>query len=155
MCSQADSNKKSWIKTTEAVESVAQSKLEQNLQTKPSKTITPVRSFGTINVTFSARRFITPQRESQEHAEREWCMKQYEAMTKTIGFCDDDLSADERDPRWLLNKGNEFYDKKNYWAALSAYSSGIKLAKESAVLYISRARAHFRLENYSRCVSVE
>lgn len=43
-----------------------------------------VRQFGTIEVNFSERRFITPQRESQEIAEREWILKQNE-IKKDIG----------------------------------------------------------------------
>lgn len=112
----------------------------------------PIRSGGTINISFTARRFVTPQRESQEHAEREWCLKQ-DQVKKDIGFCDDDLSADERNPKWLLGKGKEFYAKKNYLAALSAFSAGISLAECPAVLLLHRAMAHFKLENYTRCVS--
>lgn len=112
----------------------------------------PIRSGGTINVSFTARRFVTPQRESQEHEEREWCLKQ-DQVRRDIGFCDDDLNDDERNPRWLLDKGKEFYAKKNYLAAISAFSAGIKLAQCPAVLLLHRAMAHFKVENYSRCVS--
>lgn len=69
-----------------------------------------------------------------------------------IGFCDENLNADERNPRWLLDKGNEFFEKKNYLGAVSAYSSGIQLAKKSTALHLSRARAHFQLGNFKRCV---
>lgn len=112
----------------------------------------PIRSGGTINVSFTARRFVTPQRESQEHAEREWCLKQNQ-VKKDIGFCDDDLSVDERNPKWLLEKGKEFYGKQNYLAAISAFSAGINLAECPAELLLHRAMAHFKLENYARCVS--
>lgn len=112
----------------------------------------PIRSGGTINVSFTTRRFVTPQRESQEHAEREWCLKQNQ-VKKDIGFSDDDLSVDERNPKWLFEKGKEFYGKKNYLAAISAFSAGINLAECPAELLLHRAMAHFKLENYARCVS--
>lgn len=73
-------------------------------------------------------------------------------MKNSIGFCDADLNDDERDPTWLLNKGNDFYGKGNYLAAISAYSSGLCIAKESPSLYLARAEAHFQLGNYKRCV---
>lgn len=44
----------------------------------------PVRKRGVIAVKFSERKFPTPQRESQEHAEKEWLQKQHLAR-KTIG----------------------------------------------------------------------
>lgn len=112
----------------------------------------PIRSGGTINISLTARRFVTPQRESQEHAEREWCLKQNQ-VKKDIGFSDDDLSADERNPKWLLEKGKEFYAKKNYLAAISAFTAGINLAECPAVLLLHRAMAQFKMENYARCVS--
>lgn len=120
---------------------------------KPEPKLPPVRSFGSIDVTFSERRFITPKRESQDQAEREWCAKQHEIMTKNVGFCDENLNDDERDAIWLLNKGREFLGKKNYLGAVSAFSSGIKIANESADLLLGRAQAHFHLENFQRCVS--
>lgn len=120
---------------------------------KPVPTLPPVRSFGTIGVTFSERRFKTPKRESSDQAEREWCAKQHEIMTKNVGFCDENLNDDERNAKWLLNKGKEFLEKKNYLGAISAFSSGIKIAHESADLYFGRAQAHFYHTNFQRCVS--
>lgn len=116
------------------------------------KSLPSIRSFNKIEVTFSERRFVTPKRESQDYAEQEWCTKQHEYMKNTIGFCDEDLNDDERDPIWLLNKGNEFYANKNYLAAVSAFSSGLSIASESPSLYLARANAHFALANYKRCV---
>lgn len=112
----------------------------------------PIRSGGTINISFTARRFVTPKRESQEHSEREWCLKQNQ-VKRDIGFSDDDLSADERNPQWLLAKGKEFHAKKNFLAAISAFTAGINLAECPAVLLLHRAMAQFKLENYARCVS--
>lgn len=125
----------------------------QKISKKPAPKLPPVRSFGTIGVTFSERRFKTPKRESLDEAEREWLAKQHEIMTKNIGFCDENLNDDERDAKWLLNKGREFLEKKNYLGAISAFSSGIKIANESADLYLGRAQAHFHQQNFGRCVS--
>lgn len=150
------------VKEMETVQQSATRK--HKIQSKPLAALTekpisekrcdppPIRSGGTINVTFSTRRFVTPKRESQEHVEREWCLKQNQ-LKQDIGFSDDDLNADERNPKWLLAKGKEFYAKNNYLAAISAFSAGINLAECPAELLLRRAMAHYKLSNYSRCVS--
>lgn len=114
-------------------------------------TLPAIRQSASIDVTFTKRKFVTPQRESQAHAEREWCLKQNE-VKQNIGFSTENLSAEERDPKWLLNKGKEFYEKRNYLGAISAFSTGIKIAANSAELLLNRALAHFAIANYNRCV---
>lgn len=106
-----------------------------------------------IAVSLSARQFITPKRESHEQAEREWCAKQHEIMVNRIGFCDTDLNADERDLNWLIQKGNSFMVKKNFLAAASAFTCGMKTSNDSPELFLGRARAQYALGNYKRCVS--
>lgn len=132
-----------------------QEQIEQQKERQKKKStvsVPPIRKAGHIEIGFTPRIFVTPLRESQAHAEREWCLKQNE-LKKSIGFSDADLNAEERDPRWLLRKGNDFYEKKNYLAAISAYTTGINIASNPAVLLLNRAAAHFALENYNRCVS--
>ncbi|XP_031632395.1 uncharacterized protein LOC116346464, partial [Contarinia nasturtii] len=116
------------------------------------KIILPVRPCGRIDVNFSSREFITPKRESQENAEREWCAKQHEIMINRIGFSDKDLSSDERDPIFLMKKGYEFLEKKNYLAAVSTFSFCLtKMSNDLPELYLGRARAQYALQNYKRC----
>lgn len=111
----------------------------------------PIRSSGKIGVELSTREFITPKRESQENAEREWCAKQHQVMHKLTGLSDDDLNSDECDVFWLLKKGHEFLEKKNYLAAVSAFSCGLNVSKDSPDIYLGRARAQYALKNYQRC----
>lgn len=110
----------------------------------------PVRESGTIEIKFSERNFVTPKRESQDPAEQEWLLKQTEAR-KAIGFVPEDLRAEERDPMYLKEKGDEFFRQKNYLAAISAYSTGIKLAGDCYELYLNRSAAQFALGNHQRC----
>ncbi|XP_055585701.1 dynein axonemal assembly factor 4-like [Uranotaenia lowii] len=113
--------------------------------------IPDVRSNGTVQVTFTKRTFVTPKRESMEHEEKEWIMKQ-SAVKKAVGCVeDDDLRPEERNPEWLKQKGDSFFQQKNYLAAISAYSTGIKLTKEYYSLYLNRSAAHLAMENYQRC----
>lgn len=86
--------------------------------------------------------------------EREWCAKQHEIMVNRIGFSDDDLNTEERDINWLIQKANAFLEKKNYLAAVSAFSCGLRIANDSPELFLGRAKAQFVLENYRRCVSL-
>lgn len=118
-------------------------------------TLPPIRSSARILVDLSSRQFITPKRESQDSAEREWCAKQHEMMVNRIGFSDADLNAEECDTNWLIQKANTFLEKKNYLAAVSAFSCGLKVANDSPQLFLGRAKAQFRLENFRRCVSDE
>lgn len=111
-----------------------------------------IRTSGNINVTFSARHFPTPQRESQEAAEQEWLMKQHEAR-KATGFVEEDLRPEERNPQWLKEKGDDFLSKKNFLAAISAYSTAIKTNPKYFELFLNRAAAHFEIANYHKCVA--
>ncbi|XP_053690076.1 dynein axonemal assembly factor 4-like [Sabethes cyaneus] len=117
----------------------------------PSVVIPSVRASGVVQVTFTKRNFVTPKRESMEPDEQEWIRKQ-SAARKAVGFVDDcDLRPEERNPEWLKQKGDSFFQQKNYLAAISAYSAGIRLTKEYYSLYLNRSAAHFALENYQRC----
>lgn len=111
-----------------------------------------IRASGNIKVTFSARHFPTPQRESQDAAEQEWLQKQHEAR-KATGFVEEDLRPEERNPQWLKEKGDDFLRKKNFLAAISAYSTAIKTNPKYIELYLNRSAAHFQMENYYKCVA--
>lgn len=110
-----------------------------------------VRPTKTITISMSARKFTTPKRESQQAVEDEWLLKLYEAK-KGNGFVDDDLRPEERDPQWLKEKGNDLFRKSNYLGAISAYSTGIRLADKCYDLYLNRSAAHLAIGNYKRCV---
>lgn len=127
-----------------------QSNVNLTSSSDPSPSV-PIRKSGSIKVSFSARHFPTPQRESQEPAEQEWLMKQH-AARKATGFVVEDLRPEERNPQWLKEKGDDFLNKENYLAAISAYSTAIKTNPDYFELYLNRSAAHFRMENYYKCV---
>lgn len=116
----------------------------------PAPSPPPIRKSGTIEIQFSKRNFATPKRESQDPAEQEWLLKASEAR-KSIGFIPDDLRPEERDPMFLKSKGDEFFTQKNFLAAISAYTTGIKLANKCYELYLNRSAAQFAQGNYQRC----
>uniref|UniRef100_A0A182M6D7 Dynein axonemal assembly factor 4 n=1 Tax=Anopheles culicifacies TaxID=139723 RepID=A0A182M6D7_9DIPT len=117
---------------------------------EPSQSPPAVRCSGTLEVTFSERTFVTPKRESMEQTELEWTRKQA-AARRAVGFADDDLRPDERNPEWLKQRGDTFFQQKNFLAAISAYSAGIRLTKDYYALFLNRSAAHLALENYQRC----
>lgn len=111
-----------------------------------------VRKSTNIAISFSNRNFITPKRESQEDEERQWLLKQKEAR-KATGFVEEDLRPEERNPRWLKEKGDHFYKQGNYLAAISAFSVAIRISDQYWELFMNRAAAHFSAENFQKCVS--
>lgn len=124
-----------------------------DLEPVEKQSIPPIRSCGKICVSLSAREFVTPKRESQENAERDWCTKQHEIMINRIGFCDEDLNSNERDVFWIVNKGISFLEARNFQAAASVYSFGLKLSDDLPEFFLGRARAQYGLRNYKYCVS--
>jgi dyslexia susceptibility 1 candidate gene 1 protein len=110
-----------------------------------------IRKSAHIEIEFSKRNFVTPKRESQNLAEQEWIMKQNAARRATVGFIEEDLLPEERDPMYLKTKGDDFFTKCNYLAAISAYSTGIRMAGKCYELYLNRSAAHYALGNYQRC----
>lgn len=125
-------------------------KVPQKVSPKVQPEAPEVRKSATIEIKFSERSFITPKRESQDPAEQQWLMKQAEAR-RVVGFVPEDLRPEERDPMYLKQKGDEFFRQTNYLAAISAYTTGIRLANKCYELYLNRSAAHLAQENYQRC----
>ncbi|XP_054288831.1 dynein axonemal assembly factor 4-like [Macrosteles quadrilineatus] len=104
-----------------------------------------------IAVSFTPRVFPTPCRESKIAEEQEWLSKQAEARRRT-GFVAEDLLPEERDPLWLCDKAQSFYDVGNYLGAVSAYSHALTLNSHMYEIYAGRANAHLKLGNFNKAV---
>lgn len=138
---------------TEEIKTKASASLAmQQFQRSQAMSSPEIRAGGSIQIKFTSRRLPTPKRESQSHLEEVWFKKQLEAQRAVTGFCEDDLRPEERDPKWLLARGNSFYTDGNYLAAVSAYSTGIQLTPNSYELYLNRAGAQLCLKNYNRAI---
>ncbi|XP_071964724.1 dynein axonemal assembly factor 4-like [Antedon mediterranea] len=109
------------------------------------------RQGGNIQVTFTPRVFPTPMRESKQADEDAWLKKQAEA--RRIADCEDsDLSAEEKNPQWLKDKGDGFFTSGNYLAAVNAYNLAIRLDSKLPSIFSNRAACHLKLRNFMKCI---
>ncbi|XP_041366391.1 dynein assembly factor 4, axonemal-like [Gigantopelta aegis] len=109
------------------------------------------RESGHIEISFTPRVFPTPIRESQTPLEEEWLKKQAEAA-RVIEIADKDLSEEEKNPLWLRDKGNSFFQAGNYKAAVNVYSHAIRLNSKLPALYSNRSACHLKLRNFFKCI---
>ncbi|GAB1605147.1 dynein assembly factor 4, axonemal-like [Argonauta hians] len=111
----------------------------------------PPRDGGKIEINFTARVFPTPVRESQTQQEEEWLRKQAEA-SRIKELWTKDLSEEEKNPLFLRDKGNKFFQDGNYLAAINIYTHAIKLDYKMPALYSNRAACHLKVKNYMKCI---
>ncbi|OWF47556.1 dyslexia susceptibility 1 candidate gene 1 protein homolog [Mizuhopecten yessoensis] len=111
----------------------------------------PKREVGKIEVSFTARVFPTPVRESQTPQEDEWLKKQAESR-KILELQDKDLTEEERNPMFLRDKGNGFFQAGNFQSAINAYTHALRLNPKMHGLYSNRAACHLKLRNYFKCI---
>lgn len=112
----------------------------------------PVRTRGTILTSHTPRSFPTAARESKSEEEQEWLRKQAAAFRRDGALTDEDLRPHEHDSRWLKERGDTFYQRGNYLAAVNAYSHALHVSSKAPELYSNRAAAHLKLNNYHKAL---
>lgn len=119
---------------------------------KKAKEIPKPRASASIQVSFTPRVLPTPARESKAPEEELWLRKvaEYNKMKKSDN--DDAVDIEERSPLWLKDKGNDFFKKGNYVAAINAYSSALMLDSKIPMIYSNRAACHLSLKQYKECI---
>ncbi|XP_060067258.1 dynein axonemal assembly factor 4-like [Ylistrum balloti] len=111
----------------------------------------PKREVGKIEVSFTARVFPTPVRESQTPQEEEWLKKQAETR-KIMELQDKDLTEEERNPMFLRDKGNGFFKAGDFLSAINAYTHALRLNPKIPGLYSNRAACHLKMRNFFKCI---
>lgn len=99
---------------------------------------------GGVKISFSARAFPTPLRESKRKEEEDWLARNYlklqEQQKKKV-------SADgqpttpfaEKDPAWLKSKGDDFFKLADYLSAINAYTAALNADPASVPCLLNRA----------------
>ncbi|XP_033125192.1 dynein assembly factor 4, axonemal-like [Anneissia japonica] len=116
----------------------------------PSSGAAP-RQSGSIKVNFTPRVFPTPMRESKKADEDAWLKKQAEAR-RVADVENSDLSAEEKNPQWLKEKGDGFFKSGNFLAAINAYNLAVRLDSKLPSIYSNRAACHLKLRNFMKCI---
>eukprot|EP00106_Octopus_bimaculoides_P005017 XP_014772459.1 PREDICTED: dyslexia susceptibility 1 candidate gene 1 protein homolog [Octopus bimaculoides] len=80
-----------------------------------------------------------------------WLRKQAEA-TRIKEFMTKDLTEEEKNPLFLRDKGNKFFQDGNYLAAINIYTHAIQLDYKMPALYSNRAACHLKVKNYMKCI---
>lgn len=108
---------------------------------------------GNIQVDFTPRKLATPARESKLPEEELWLKKVAEMnKMKKVKNQDDVVDIEEMNPVWLKDKGNDFFTKGNYVAAVNAYTSALMLDSTIPMIYANRAACHLSMKQYRECV---
>lgn len=118
---------------------------------KEKKTPAP-RSGGSIQVNFTPRVLATPARESKRPEEEAWLSKVSEYNKMKEVNQSDMVDIEEANPIWLKDKGDDFYKKGNFVAAINAYTSALILDSKIPMIYANRAACHLSLKQYRECV---
>ena len=58
----------------------------------------------------------------------------------------------EQNALFLKDRGDGFYGKKDYEAAVNAYSAALTLDRSVAAIYSNRAACFYCLGDYGRCI---
>eukprot|EP00039_Didymoeca_costata_P033383 m.42091 g.42091 ORF g.42091 m.42091 type:complete len:367 (-) comp9844_c0_seq1:191-1291(-) len=108
-----------------------------------------LRKSGKIEITFSARPFANPARESHAAEEEEWLAKQRDAMKQVEEAKKMAKDAGvENDPLWLKDKGNDLFAAGDYQSAINAYSAAVSLDNKMAIAFSNRAACHLKLSDF-------
>lgn len=122
---------------------------------KPKKDVknaaVAVRKNGTITISFTPRSFPTPVRESHSQMEEEWLKKQAEAK-KLMQIDDENLEPSEKDPVWLMQKGNNLMQIGNIESAINVFSHAIRLNAKLPEIYSNRAHCFLKTNAFIRAV---
>ena len=62
------------------------------------------------------------------------------------------IEADDKDPVWLKDKGDLFFKRSDYHAAINAYTKALKADKDFLSGRLNRATCYIKTRNFNLCV---
>ena len=62
------------------------------------------------------------------------------------------IDIEDKDPLWLKDKGDHFYNRNDYSSAINAYSKSIENDKEFLMARLNRATSFLRIRGFLACV---
>lgn len=74
--------------------------------------------------------------------------------SKKIDTKKDDVYIDieDKDPVWLKDKGDHFYNRNDFQSAVNAYSKALEFDKEFMMGRLNRATTWIRIKAYENCI---
>ncbi|KAJ3052827.1 Dynein assembly factor 4, axonemal [Rhizophlyctis rosea] len=127
-------------------------KVQEQLQGKSRPP--PRAANAEIEITFTSRGLI-PTKTARESEDAKWQAKisQAQAAHKAQQDKSDAKGIEEENPVFLKDKGNDFYRKGNFPAAINAYTAALQLDPKNLTCLSNRAASHLHLSNHAPCIS--
>lgn len=102
-----------------------------------------------MEMEFTEKKFAhLPARESQ-HKEAPYPKSKKIDKTKKDGV---HIDIEDKDPLWLKDKGDHFYKRNDFFAAVHAYSKSIEADKQFLMSRLNRGSTFMRMFQFEACV---
>ena len=120
----------------------------------------PPRRAPPVKVTFTARAFPTPLRESRKLEEENWLARNYVKLAQSAA--QRKLAGDpggpatpftEKDAAWLKSKGDDFFRHGDFGSALNAYSAALASDAGSLPCLLNRAACFLQRRMPAQCAA--
>ena len=125
------------------------------------------RGAARVNVTFTARAFPTPLRESRRKEEDDWLARNYVKLQQSQRRLNSEAAAaaaggggggaavpfTEKDAAWLKSKGDDFFRRGDFGSALNAYTAALASDAGSLPCLLNRAACHLQRRAPAPCAA--
>jgi dyslexia susceptibility 1 candidate gene 1 protein len=62
------------------------------------------------------------------------------------------MDIEEKDPVWLKDKGDHFYNRHDFNGAMNAYCKAITADKDFLKAYLNRATTFIKMRRFEHCI---
>ncbi|TPX34538.1 hypothetical protein SmJEL517_g02890 [Synchytrium microbalum] len=135
-------------------------KVRKQLEASAPRAPPPPRKSASITVAFTDRKNL-PTSVAREKEDAKWqarideAVRKHEAITQSASRDknDDAANIQERNPTYLREKGNTFYEGQSYEAAINAYSAALDLDDRDVLSLSNRSACYLQLSQFENCVN--